>query len=348
MERISAYFFLVFYLIIYQAYALFMPLEGRPQGKWMIENSNLGTTGEFTQSFQTESMGPRMLGKIFSVHKDPSGQIHTESRVVEVSHNGMSVDQGFLDPVQAVNRAMSKTGDSNILNTRAKQLSPQPSVFDPMQSVQLAMSQTMRNMDSMMNNRHTASEPRNFGVANVGRTETSHGSSAISTFDNQFPNLRGGSFRSPMTSGPARRFQTQTVATPSPRASSAISTFHPQFPRTGTVQTTPTPLLKLVAKTVTEIRNESGTTGPKPMCIYIDDPVYNTLCLMKTEGFTKKNTLEGVTQIQRKKETGKETFKAAANLVSVIAKGMCAFCCHADLRSQEKCFKRFCENKTSC
>ncbi|XP_062571296.1 uncharacterized protein LOC134233348 isoform X2 [Saccostrea cucullata] len=378
MERISAYFFLVFYLIIYQAYALFMPLEGRPQGKWMIENSNLGTTGEFTQSFQTESMGPRMLGKIFSVHKDPSGQIHTESRVVEVSHNGMSVDQGFLDPVQAVNRAMSKTGDSNILNTRAKQLSPQPSVFDPMQSVQLAMSQTMRNMDSMMNNRHTASEPRNFdqrhsiqhtfsqtssnvdrrktdklfshpdvaSVANVGRTETSHGSSAISTFDNQFPNLRGGSFRSPMTSGPARRFQTQTVATPSPRASSAISTFHPQFPRTGTVQTTPTPLLK--PKTVTEIRNESGTTGPKPMCIYIDDPVYNTLCLMKTEGFTKKNTLEGVTQIQRKKETGKETFKAAANLVSVIAKGMCAFCCHADLRSQEKCFKRFCENKTSC
>ncbi|XP_061164003.1 uncharacterized protein LOC133173096 isoform X3 [Saccostrea echinata] len=409
MKGISSYLFLVFYLILYQAYTQLIPLEG----KWMIGNFNLGTSGDVMQSFQTESTGSELLGKIFTVktYKDPSGQVHTESRVEEFSKGGVSVDQGFLDPVKAVNRAMTKTVGSNILSTRNKQMIPQSSVFDPMQSVQTAMSETISNMDSMMNNRRLPSESRVFGqrqpiqhtfsqtsfnvdrripnqesllnngyfgktnkvftqpdITSVGngiRTETSHGSqSAISTFDPQFHSLRrGGSFRSPV--GPVRKLQTSAAFTPSPRGSGAFSTFHPQFPRskegssvfstfnpgvtrTKEIHTTPSPLVKLVAKKVTETQNGSGTNVPKPMCIYIDDPIYNTLCLMKTEGIATKNVLDGVTHRPRKNETIKETFKGAADLVSFIAKGMCAFCCHAQLRDQEKCFKRFCENKTSC
>lgn len=50
------------------------------------------------------------------------------------------------------------------------------------------------------------------------------------------------------------------------------------------------------------------------------------------------------------KQTGKvkETFTKAANLVSIVAQGMCSFCCHVTGTEQERCIKMFCETNPSC
>lgn len=48
------------------------------------------------------------------------------------------------------------------------------------------------------------------------------------------------------------------------------------------------------------------------------------------------------------KETVKETFVKAADLVSLVAQGMCAFCCQVTGREEERCIKIFCETKPTC
>lgn len=42
-----------------------------------------------------------------------------------------------------------------------------------------------------------------------------------------------------------------------------------------------------VAKEIIESNKGKGIAFPKPLCIQLPDPVYNTLCLMRTEGNLK-------------------------------------------------------------
>uniref|UniRef100_K1R9K6 Uncharacterized protein n=1 Tax=Magallana gigas TaxID=29159 RepID=K1R9K6_MAGGI len=109
------------------------------------------------------------------------------------------------------------------------------------------------------------------------------------------------------------------------------------------------PNLKQVAKEIIESNKGKGIAFPKPLCIQLPDPVYNTLCLMRTEEANRVAEMEIVTQKPNtQKGTVKETFVKAADLVSLVAQGMCAFCCQVTGREEERCSANFGENSSDC
>ncbi|XP_056013131.1 uncharacterized protein LOC125681498 isoform X6 [Ostrea edulis] len=303
-----------------------------------------------------------------------------------VSNQGMSSSSGFLDPVQSVKQAMAKASvNMNPMNTfpspqqimarasvsldpmsvpnEGKSSKSNMNLFDPIQPVQV-VSKSSFNVDPMRFENHDQrlqSEPEFFRTSNGVQTETPHNNpGAFSTRNPVFPSLKRGSFGPAIASVPGafdlavsgitvKNIEPAPGVTQAPKEQPAD---HNTPKATGSFRqeafTTPS-TIKLLVKGVKEVRKETDSTLSEPICIQIPDTEYNTLCLMKTKGINETREKHIIIpKFLNKKETVKETFIKADNLVSIIAQGVCAFCCHASPSEQNKCFKLFCKTKTNC
>lgn len=248
---------------------------------------------------------------------------------------------GSMGPMQSFQHMSSSQSSQSSFNANAMQ---------PLQSMRQTVSHSSVNMDKMIDPVQSVQHSFFKSSANMPdfrnneRVSAGSNTNPLDTFPNanRFSNVGKGLFRPAIARVPGAfdlavaGISVKTVApTTNSTASKAPSTISPN--------------LKQVAKEIIESNKGKGIAFPKPLCIQLPDPVYNTLCLMRTEEANRVAEMEIVTQKPNtQKETVKETFVKAADLVSLVAQGMCAFCCQVTGREEERCIKIFCETKPTC
>lgn len=248
---------------------------------------------------------------------------------------------GSLGPMQSFQHMSSSQSSQSSFNSNAMQ---------PLQSMRQTASHSSVNMDKMIDPvqsmqhsffKSSASMP---DFRNNERVSARSNTNPSDTFPNanRFSNVRKGLFGHAIASVPGA-FDLAVTGISVKTVAPSTNSIAPKAP------STISPNLKQVAKEIIESNKGKGIAFPKPLCIQLPDPVYNTLCLMRTEEANRVSEMEIVTQKPNtQEETVKETFVKAADLVSLVAQGMCAFCCQVTGREEERCIKIFCETKPTC
>lgn len=247
------------------------------------------------------------------------------------SHSSFSSDSNSMQPLQSRRQTVSHTS----VNMDKR--------IDPVQSVQHSFFKSSASMPAFRNNQVMSSGSNtNHFDNNVIQTEQQNRASNTFPNTNRFSNVRKGSFGPAIARVPGAfdlAVTGITVKTAAP----------PNNSITSKAPSTISPNLKQVAKEIIESNRGKGIEYPKPLCIELPDPVYNTLCLMRTDEANRVSEMEIVTEKPNtQKETIKETFTKAADLVSLVAQGLCAFCCQATGGEKDRCIKMFCETKPTC
>ncbi|XP_048777591.1 uncharacterized protein LOC125681498 isoform X2 [Ostrea edulis] len=364
MKSVSFMYLFVYYLFFNHVHAQFRHGIGMWGGSF-TGNSNLGVSNQGMSSssgFLDPVQSVKQAMAKASVNMNPMNTFPSPQQIMaraSVSLDPMSVpnegkssksNMNLFDPIQPV-QVVSKSSfnvDPMRFENHDQRLQSEPEFFNPSQSVHKVFIKSSTN-------RHT------FRTSNGVQTETPHNNpGAFSTRNPVFPSLKRGSFGPAIASVPGafdlavsgitvKNIEPAPGVTQAPKEQPAD---HNTPKATGSFRqeafTTPS-TIKLLVKGVKEVRKETDSTLSEPICIQIPDTEYNTLCLMKTKGINETREKHIIIpKFLNKKETVKETFIKADNLVSIIAQGVCAFCCHASPSEQNKCFKLFCKTKTNC
>nr|XP_022326049.1 uncharacterized protein LOC111125997 isoform X5 [Crassostrea virginica] len=374
MRQGSTEYFILFYFICYHVNAQFTL-----DSAWVRTfggNSNLDMNGSGSH------------GTFFTVIEQPFGQVRADTRMEVNNHGmpqglidpvnavkqAMSQTSLDINPMRISTQRISSNGGHFQQQDTMQSVRTDTSVNagfgsnEPLQTIRrMSSSKTIFNADSMQpiqSVRHTVSQTS----MNFDNTiEPSQSMQQVQQSSNlpDFRNIHRGFTRQSADSNRERSFtgpsadrnRERSFTGPSadrlfrPVIASLPGAFDLEIPVQNTertkapqAQTTVSPTLKLVAKEIKEATKGKGIAYPKPLCIQLPDPVYNTLCLMRTEEANR------ISNKDTGKQTGKvkETFTKAANLVSIVAQGMCSFCCHVTGTEQERCIKMFCETNPSC